>query len=261
MNINNQYNKPIYPHFQFVTARIAGYIRELISLIACIALYIFRQTYFEPKQPASNQQPILLVHGYLHNSSGWIYHRRRLKKAGFSNVFTVDLGALPTKSIAQYAEVLQRRIAEIAKITGRKDIRLIGHSMGGVVSAYYATHLAEKNAVDVTDVITLLAPLRGTKLHVIGVGPCVRDMAYESDFSKTLSSKINGCTKTRFFHIASKADLIIFPYTSALNYPPCSEPEKSANISIFPHLGHAAALFSKSISNIIIQRLQNNIRN
>lgn len=245
---------------------IIGYILEFFSFLAMSALYFVSQTHFDPKEKdiekdtegRAVQQPIVLVHGYLHNSSGWIYHRHRLNKAGFKNVFTVNLGAIPTKSIAEYAEVLKDRVEEIKKMTGRDDVKLVGHSMGGLVSSYYALNVANQNDVNVTDVITLNSPLQGTKMHIFGVGPCVRDMAYGSPFVKELSKKIASSTKTRFFHFASKADVVILPYYSALNIESEVIARNQNTAHIASNLGHTAVLFSKKVVDQEIYYLKGN---
>lgn len=242
---------------------IYGCILEFFSVLAVMALYCVPQSCFDPKEQdiqkdASGkalEAPILLVHGYLHNSSGWIAQRRRLKKAGFKNIFTVDLGAIPNKSIADYGKILSQRVEKIQRLTGRKDIKLIGHSMGGVVSSYYALHLASEKNIDVTDVITLNSPLRGTKMHFFGPGTCARNMAFNCPFIKALSQKIKNSTKTRFFHIASSADFVVLPYYSALNTEKKIH-EVKENMYVARGLGHMAALFSKKIIEIEIEYLK-----
>lgn len=233
---------------------IQGGVIEGLSLAIMIGLYCFSQRRFDPKESdiardnngKAVQPPILLIHGYLHNSSCWLFHRRGLRKANYLNVFTVDLGAMPNKSIKEYAEVLRQRVQEIQKITKRDDIKFIGHSMGGVVCSYYATNMAEKDRIRVTDVITLSSPLRGTKMHFIGIGQCARELEYESPFIKDLSERIKSATKSRFFHIASGADFLIKPYYSALNlnHEPTNNGKKGY---VAPYMGHTTPLFSKEI--------------
>lgn len=83
---------------------------DLMAKVALATIFPFSQTKYDPKKGEvdGSQTPILLVHGYLHNSSGWGYFRYRLNQAGFKNVFTVDLGS-PFLSIVEYGEKLKEK--------------------------------------------------------------------------------------------------------------------------------------------------------
>lgn len=249
---------------KYIFQRSIGYVAELFSHVPLALMYFFPQTLLDPKKEhikrdskgVAIQQPILLVHGYLHNSSGWAYQRNRLNKAGFENVFTINLGAIPNKGIAEYAKVLNDRIEEIKEITGRNDLTLIGHSMGGVVSAYFALNDAKESHTEITDVFTINSPLKGTALHFLAIGPCIRDMAPASEFINRLSTQVQNSVSTRFFHFASDADLIIYPYYSALNM---NSPPESCEIEskkVLLHHGHNCIYFSGELSSEIIQTLR-----
>lgn len=233
--------------------RVLACVREVFAFFALVVMYLFPLNYFDPKKGSDDQQPIVLVHGYAHNSSAWIYHRQKLINAGFNNVFTVDLGAIPTKSIEEYSQVLHKRIQEVQTITGRSDIILVGHSMGGVVSSHYAVTPTMREGITVTHVVTVNSPLRGTKMHHFAVGPCVRDMAYESEFSRKLSEEIPKATKVRFLHIASEADIVVLPFHSALNRTNGSQPRDLSHIqeAVFKRHGHTSVMFSADVAKRI----------
>ncbi len=61
----------------------------------------------------------------------------------------------------------------------------------------------------------------------------------------TLSDKIKKTADINFMHVASKADLLVKPYTSALN----GASSAGARNILEPHLGHNAILFSNRIIN------------
>lgn len=86
-------------------------------------------------------QAIVLVHGYHHNSGAWWWFSKELDKAGMGPIYTVNL-LPPAASIERLAYQLSQKIEGIKKETGSNKITLIGHSMGGLVSAYYAENLA-----------------------------------------------------------------------------------------------------------------------
>src|SRR3990167_5939761 len=100
-------------------------------------------------------RPILLVHGYLHDRSAWVFLRNELCRKGFGPVYTLNLFH-PLRSIRDHAALVAKKAAEIAEQTKRDDLCLIGHSMGGLVSAWYALEIAKQGTV--TDVITIGSP-------------------------------------------------------------------------------------------------------
>jgi len=241
--------KPYLPkNVQHVINVIRATVVDIFATLAMAVMFPVKQSWFDPKTADSNQTPILLVHGYLHNSSGWAYHRHHYKKAGLNNVFTVDLGH-PFHSIEDYSEVLRKKIEKIQQITGRNDIKLVGHSMGGVVSAHYALHCAESDGVQVKDLITLGSPLMGTKMGVIGVGKCAKEMCFGSAYIADLSDRLNKSTIPHF-HQGSKGDIVIFPHRSSLN------DTDDENTLTYNDLGHCSFMLSDRVVRANLQRLQ-----
>jgi triacylglycerol lipase len=222
---------------------------EVFAIAALALLYPLGFINFDPKKKEdASQTPILIVHGYLHNRSGGFYLIHRLKSAGCGNVYTVNLGH-PCHSIEEYAHVVQAKAKEIAAQTGRDDLIIIGHSMGGLVSSYYATQLAPKGTV--RDVITLGSPIQGTKLAPIGIGTCAKQMRYQSEFVKNLNEWVHENNDTRFVNIGTQTDRIIVPHSSAF-----FSSHKVRKLTI-PDLGHAAYLFSDRVADQIIGYLKN----
>jgi triacylglycerol esterase/lipase EstA (alpha/beta hydrolase family) len=214
---------------------------EVFSILASLLLRPFRLL-SSHRAPAGlpDGGPILLVHGYCHDSSAWVYHRRQLAKAGLGPLYTIDLG-YPFHSIERYAEKVKEKAEQIAKETKRTDLVLIGHSMGGLVSSWYAVRLALPQTV--TDVITIGSPLDGTCPAKIGLGPNAREMEPGSSFVKALQEEIGKCQSIRFFHIATKTDQLVIPSESAL---PKGPPERRF---VVDDIGHVALLFSPRIAN------------
>lgn len=182
--------------------------------------------------------PILMIHGYNHDSGAWYLHRQALADAGFGPVFVIDLGSA-SHSIEEYAQRVQIKAHKIAEMTGTKDLILIGFSMGGVVASYYALHLAAKEPIK--GVITLGSPLEGTKMALFGRGQCAKQMHYGSEFMRTLKAKILANQTIPFWHIGSWADPAIRPPESAW-----VEGGRSRQI-VIDDMGHLAMLYSNSI--------------
>src|SRR5260221_11174004 len=98
------------------------------------------------KPPLDSKTPILLVHGYRQNQMDWIWFRAQLKNQQVGPVYSINLSP-PTASIADLAQLIQKKVKSIQEETQQSQIILIGHSMGGLVSSYYAEFLASPGKV------------------------------------------------------------------------------------------------------------------
>jgi triacylglycerol lipase len=132
---------------------------------------------FKPKLDA--QTPILLVHGYRQNQMDWLWFRYQLRNQDLGPVYSLNLHPA-TVSIAKLAQLVKNKVQDIQAETGQSQIILIGHSMGGLVSSYYAEFLA--NPGQILSIITLGSPFQGTKLAALGCGQNVLEMAPNSSF-------------------------------------------------------------------------------
>jgi triacylglycerol lipase len=193
-------------------------------------------------------QPILLVHGYCHDSSAWFYLKRRLKNAGLGPIYSLNLGH-PLSSIRDHAKQVQSYAEEIRRKTGFKHLTLIGHSMGGLVSSYYATHMARKGIV--SDLITIGSPLAGTRMARLGWGPSAREMQPGSSFLTELQQSMAECTATRFYHIGSSVDWLIIPAESA--FPKTTPGHRRC---AFDNIGHLTLLYSPRVASQLIAWMQ-----
>lgn len=192
-------------------------------------------------------RPILLVHGYMHDSSAWMYHMWRLKREGFGPIYVLNLG-YPFLPIGEYAKRVGRKAEEIEQETGRKDLVLIGHSMGGIVSSFYATQVAPKGKV--TDVITVGSPLGGTYVAKIAIGPNGKQMWRGNGFLKDLRKSILSSEGIRFYHMGTKTDELVIPYTSAFI------PESGGESFMVNDIGHLSLLYSPRIADQMIAWLK-----
>jgi triacylglycerol esterase/lipase EstA (alpha/beta hydrolase family) len=177
----------------------------------------------------------------LHNPSGWSAYLKRLKQEGLGPVYTLHL-THPFLSIRDYAEQVKQKAEEIEAKTQRKELALIGHSMGGVVSAFYASKLAPKGAV--SHVITLGSPLHGSCLaKFFAVGPNGREMRVGSPLLQELREAIalkEG--DIQFYHAGSAADELV-PASSALLW---RNPKRELRVS---DLGHASLMTSQKVAD------------
>ncbi len=215
---------------------------EFLIMPFTFCLHFFYRT---PAWKNNNKQPILLVHGYCNNSMVWLFHGKRLSQKGFGPIYTVNLKN-PLDSIKTHAEILDKKIKQIQKENGSKKITLIGHSMGGLVSSYYAMNMAEDS---ISDIITIASPLKGTKMAYLGLGQCAKEMRPDSSIIKNLKKQIHLEENINFYHIATKTDQLIVPYSSSI-----IKKDKSKHF-ILNYMGHASILYSRKVNDQIIKWL------
>lgn len=214
---------------------------ETLAIIFIFFLKVFHPGKKE-KLCGPKGRPILLIHGYVQNGSNWIFFKPMLCNRNLGPVYTIDLKP-HFGSILEHADLVKKKAEEIARESGRSDLILIGHSMGGLVSALYATKFASPNTV--TDVITIGSPIGGTHAAIIALGSNGREMRRGSEFSKMLQELIAKNEQIRFFHIGSRRDQIILPASSAWTG---NNPEREFTVE---DLGHMSLLFSCRIADKI----------
>ena len=220
---------------------------ELFSTTLAFCTLPFPQSTLNPSTDEGGV-PTVFIHGYLNNSGVWFYHKLHYRAAGLRNLFAIDLGE-PLASIETHAETVRKEVAHIIEITGRNKVRFVCHSMGGLVAAYYALYLSDKEKVEVTDFITMGSPLKGTPWGAIGIGVSSREMTKDSPFIHKLSKKL-AKSRVRSFHLGSEADLLVFPMDAAF-----IKSKGEQKIKGYMDLGHASFLFSDRVINEIIHYL------
>lgn len=197
---------------------------------------------FQPGELAA-ETPIVLVNGYMHNSSAWFYHLEKLKEATVAPVYVVNITGL-CKSIEDHTEYLEQQLKEIAKETGRSDVFLVGHSMGGFISTLYATKYA--SAGTVKGVVTLGAPLEGSVMTKLAIGPSAREMYPGSELVQEVDGLLKQ-TPIPFVHAGSDVDLLIRPPQSTIPEHP------NASILEITNCGHTGFLYSEKINHKIVE--------
>lgn len=233
---------------------IQSVAHEILACVTLGFLFPINLTRFDPKNEEDidkTQVPVLLIHGFLGGSNNWIYHKRRLKEEGYKNVFTIDLGS-PLNSIEEYGIMVKKKVDEIRNLTGRDDIILVGHSMGGLVARQYLYHNKPKE-VTVRQVITLGTPLAGTKVarlaSWINSCVCAQEMLPKSKLTEDLQKCEDKDKLTKFYHVGTKVDLIIRPRKSAT-----PEDHEKTVLNATPHAGY---LFSDAAGDILVREILN----
>lgn len=155
----------------------------------------------------------IFVHGYLGDSTCWLPWIKYFTRRGHT-VTAIDLGLdHPLQSIDELADRLAIFVRKSLSKYGKNppEIRLVGHSLGGVIAATYA--LREPEGVHVSDVISLAAPLKGAKLACAAkwvLSKCGADMEPGSQHLKKLQGLFKTKTgNTHFHYAAAKHDDVV----------------------------------------------------
>lgn len=117
---------------------------------------------FDPEAP-----PVLLLHGLYHNPAAWLLLRRRLVRAGYSNVHAARYETI----FHGYDHARETALAAARRLLADhpgKPLILVGHSLGGVMvrECLLASDVRDR----VGAAITLGAPHGGSKLATFGLG-------------------------------------------------------------------------------------------
>lgn len=133
------------------TGRSGKFVKEVVLVRGEVPLSMVRK---RSATGRDDRATVLLVHGYGQNRYAWHLPSRsfvnHLANAGF-DTFNLDLrgqgrsrkfGAPRPAVLAEYIEEdLPRAFEEVRRATGRDDLFLVGHSLGGLIS-YAAAPLA-----------------------------------------------------------------------------------------------------------------------
>ena len=220
---------------EYAISIVTGYIRVFFHLFGkTAAITVF------PSDTA-----IVLVHGFGDTPWTWWWFKKQLKLKTNIPIYTINLYP-STRPIEQLAEQLKADIELICSKSETVKFHLIGHSMGGLVSAYYREFLAQE--IGIESVTLLASPVQGTKTAQLGFGDSVTQMQYQHPFSQDLSQRM-GSRIACYRYIASVCDNVIVPWQSA-----CAPSEKSSCF-VIGDKGHLSLLYDKAVVKNIVADL------
>jgi triacylglycerol lipase len=191
--------------------------------------------------------PVILVHGYVHNRSGWIVFERQLREAGFTSVHTISYLRLG-EGVPALAERLARRVSEVQAATGAAKVHLVAHSLGGIVARWYIEELGGDAVVDAA--ITLGSPHGGLRWTVAGLEPTLRDLRPGSSVLTRLDADaLPG--PVRWFAYCSDTDRVV-GCRSAQLLPGALD---ATNVVIHGQ-GHLGMLMSTAVARAVTANLE-----
>ena len=114
-----------------------------------------------PSTNGSEPLPVLLIHGYMADSSVWKKWEDLLKKDNIP-VFPITFTRSDDKcgSAAEHAKEISKQIGDIKDKTGQNKVNIVGHSKGGLDARMYLAN----NTQDVANLIMIGTPNAGSPL-------------------------------------------------------------------------------------------------
>ncbi len=167
------------------------------------------------RSPAGGQRgsAVLCVHGFHMDGTSMWGIRRTLETHGHATQ-AVTLG-LPYRSPEVYSASLTRAIKSLLATEQDRRIDVVAHSMGGLVLRQTLARSPEL-AAGIRRIVTLGCPHKGTAvLQWIRFGPVYRMMSRGAPFIRTLPTFESSAPRARVATVASRHDLIAYPFESA----------------------------------------------
>lgn len=238
------------PHLRRLAWKIAstgglrGVWREVRGIGTHLALYPLGLV-GAPVRPRENgnsravfETPVVQVHGYFHNRSGFFFMSRALRAEGFRWIHGMNYNPLRS-GVPELAEWFGRHVSDVLKVSGADRVHIVGHSLGGVVARWYIQELGGEAHVD--RCVTVGTPHRGTMAAYLGIGPAARDMRPGSEVLQRLEYGFRR-SKIHYVNFYSDFDVLIIPSSSAVL------PDR-ANVHncLIQDLGHTSLLVSDEL--------------
>lgn len=200
-----------------------------------------------PRTPAA--VPTVLLHGFADNRSVFVLLRRALTRHGPHHVECLNYSPL-TCDIRAAADLLGRHVEEICARTGRHEVDIVGHSLGGLIARYYVQRLGGDRRV--RTLVTLGTPHSGTTVAPLASAhPIVRQMRPGSPVIEELRLPAPGC-RTRFVSFWSDLDRIMAPVeTARVDHPDLL----TQNVQV-SGIGHLALPVHPAVADSIREVLQ-----
>jgi triacylglycerol esterase/lipase EstA (alpha/beta hydrolase family) len=228
---------------------LRGFLSSLFSIMLLVLFYplgFFRQWWKIPTDNDNSPVIIILVHGLYQNNGSWLLFKRRLKRAGFRQIYAVGYNSFKL-TFFEILDLLEKQIDQIRiQVPGGKFI-LIGHSLGGLFCRAYSDRASDPD--NIAGIITLGTPHGGTKLAFLGTGRLARSLRFHGNLIDKIEQ---GASSSLIPRIAlySPIDNIVIPQTALLPRSPGWTCHMTAPI------GHAAMLFHKPTFGSVLSHIR-----
>lgn len=235
-------------------ATYRGHVREARSLAQAAVAYPFGMLESAistgiPSGDSLHDVPVVLVHGYGHNRSGWFTLDRRLRRAGFTSVHTFNYNPL-TGDVPKFGKQLAERVDLLRTVTGQPYVHLVGHSLGGLVARWFVQEEGGDKAVHTA--ITVASPHEGTWAAAPGfLARGARELLPGARVIKQLAAGTRP-TNVRWVAYYSNLDMLIQPGRSAM----LTDPVLNATNVLIRDVGHLSIMLAPSLTRSVVEQLE-----
>jgi len=230
------------------------------ALLAMSMAPLRRPLRLDSPADARGAKPVLLIHGVLCNGAVWQPLVRRLGRAGFGPVRTLDLEPLGA-DIECHAARVAHELAVMQRECGGERVAIVAHSLGGLV-ARAALNLIATEAVPgagpapapgavpntraVSRIVTIAAPHHGTAVAGWLHSQPMQQMSTGSPWLRMLNAR-NGPADVPVTSVYSLDDALVVPPWSA-------RLDQARNIEL-RGVGHLGLLTSRQATEAILHAL------
>jgi len=224
--------------------KISSFFREqMLKVLEKVMDLFFDLSRSNPskEEADANETPTICVHGFGGCSTDFARIKSELE---LKNVFVTNLDSSLVSTIDQHARKVADFVEEVLKCVGRRDVNLIGHSMGGVVIRHSLQYYAKD--ITIKKVITLGSPLNGAQRANWGrfFSRSAKDLVPGCAFLRDHASKAGDDDQTQYFHLAAERDATVFPRETAWGGG-----SKGATLALLEGGTHMNMLFSKAVAD------------
>jgi triacylglycerol lipase len=182
--------------------------------------------------------PVFLVHGFLHNWSGWLPLMAVLRDAGFARFVRFNYDSVGD-SPEETAGAFSRRVHEVVERTGATRLHFVGHSLGGVVVRIHA--VMHGGGPRLSRAVTLGAPLLGTPWGRLPSPTALRELRPGSELVTMLADAHDD--RSCWVTVAGGADVLVPPRYAHL-------PGATRQVTV-PGLGHVGLLYREDLWRLV----------
>jgi alpha-beta hydrolase superfamily lysophospholipase len=188
---------------------IAGETWTVYRLLIWAMPWIRENTQLLQAKGANARVPVLLVHGYCCNYAVWHQMAPRLQTLGHT-VLAINLEPFFC-SIDEYADQVEKGVAQLRAQTGQQKVALLGHSMGGLVIRAWMRAYGD---AQVAMAVALGSPHQGTQISPYAKLPNARQMVWASDWLQALQASESPERRALIRIALTEQDAIVFPQTA-----------------------------------------------
>ncbi|MFI0231744.1 esterase/lipase family protein [Streptomyces sp. NPDC017086] len=184
----------------------------LLAVLAAVALAAFGMS-GTAGAAADGRTPVVFVHGFTGNATNWVTAEAVFRADGYSSgdLFTYDYNWSQSNAVS--AAGLAAYVRGVLATTGARQVDIVNHSMGGIVSDWYIKKLGGQPYV------RHLASIAGANHGTTAAGACLVNLSCVemfpgSAFLATLNAGDETPGDTQYATWYSPCDGVILPYTS-----------------------------------------------